>query len=66
MNQIQRRKFLLATGALLAAPLACAQSPAKVPRIGMLLPGAAPSAGEPSPNLDSFRQDKSTGTDRLG
>ncbi len=56
MSQIRRRKFLLAASALLAAPLAAAQSPAKVPRIGMLLPGAAPSAGEPSPNLDSFRQ----------
>lgn len=56
MSQIRRRKFLLAASALLGAPLARAQSPAKVPRIGMLLPGAAPSASEPSPNLDSFRQ----------
>jgi putative ABC transport system substrate-binding protein len=55
MNQIQRRKFLLAASALLAAPLARAQLPAKVPRIGVLLPGSAPSAGEPSPNLESFR-----------
>ncbi len=56
MSQIRRRKFLLAASALLGAPLARAQSPAKVPRIGMLLPGVAASAGEPSPNLDSFRQ----------
>lgn len=56
MSRIRRRKFLLAASALLGAPLVRAQSPAKVPRIGMLFPGAAPSAGEPSPNLDSFRQ----------
>jgi ABC-type uncharacterized transport system substrate-binding protein len=56
MGQIRRRRFLIATSALLVASPAHAQLPAKVPRIGVLLPGSAPSAGEPSPNLDSFRQ----------
>ncbi len=36
MNRPKRRQFLLATGALLAAPLAEAQQAAKVPRIGFL------------------------------
>ncbi len=42
--------------ALLAAPLAAgAQQTGKVARIGMLLPGAAPPPGQPSPLLDAFR-----------
>ena len=36
MNQNRRRKFLLAAGALLAAPLVRAQQPGKVYRIGFL------------------------------
>lgn len=45
MSQVQRRKFLIGTGALLFAPLATrAQPPGKVPRIGYLsgLPRSAP------------------------
>jgi putative ABC transport system substrate-binding protein len=54
MQQTQRRHFLLATGALLAAPLSSfAQQPqAKIPRIGFL--GVAnPTAW--SPRVDAFR-----------
>ncbi len=54
MQQVQRRYFLLATGALFAAPLSSfAQQPqAKVPRIGFL--GVAnPTAW--SPRVDAFR-----------
>jgi putative ABC transport system substrate-binding protein len=41
---------------LLAAPLAAgAQQTGKVARIGMLLRGAAPPPGQPSPLLDAFR-----------
>ena len=36
MNQVRRRRFLIATGALLAAPLARAQPAGKVFRIGFL------------------------------
>ena len=36
MTQIQRRRFLLASGALLAAPLARAQPAGKVYRVGYL------------------------------
>ena len=39
MSQIRRRQFLVAAGALLAAPLgADAQQATKVPRIGVLMP----------------------------
>jgi ABC-type uncharacterized transport system substrate-binding protein len=38
MDRVQRRDFLIAAGALLAAPLAAeAQQPAKLPRIGYLM-----------------------------
>jgi len=49
-------RLLLALGlALLAAPLAAeAQEAGKVPRIGLLLPGAMPP-GQPNPLLDAFR-----------
>jgi len=53
MVQAQRRLFLLATGALLAAPLAAfAQQQAKVPRIGFL--GAATAAAW-APRIEAFR-----------
>ena len=53
MDRVQRRDFLIAAGALLAAPLAAdAQQAAKVPRIGYL----ATSRG-PSPHLqEAFLQ----------
>lgn len=43
MNHLRRRRFLLATGALLAAPLARAQQTTKVRRIGYLSPEVAES-----------------------
>ena len=44
MNRVQRRQFLIAAGALLAAPLAAeAQQAAKVARIGYLSPNLASS-----------------------
>jgi len=53
---IDRRAFLAGTGAvLLAAPLAAEAQPAgKVPRIGILIPTAAPPASQPW--LDAFRE----------
>jgi putative ABC transport system substrate-binding protein len=54
---VDRRTFIgsVASG-LLATPIAVvAQQAAKVPRIGMLLSGSAPSPGQPSPFLDAFR-----------
>jgi len=42
MSEIERRKFLLAGGALLAAPLARGQPAGKVYRIGVLSPGFPP------------------------
>ena len=53
---MNRRMFIgtVAVG-LVGAPVpAVAQQPAKVPRIGILLPGAA-TPGQPSPLLDAFR-----------
>jgi len=52
MSQVQRRRFLFATGALLAAPFpSVAQQQGKVWRIGFLLPYRRP----PSPDLlDKF------------
>jgi len=44
MGQVQRRQFLIAASALLASPLARAQAPAKLPTVGVLSPGAKPSA----------------------
>lgn len=38
MGQVLRRQFLMAAGALLAAPLARAQAPAKLPTMGFLSP----------------------------
>ncbi len=54
---MERRTFLvMIAGGLLVAPLAArAQQVGKVARIGMLLPGAAPPPGQPSPLLDAFR-----------
>jgi putative ABC transport system substrate-binding protein len=54
MVQIQRRRFLLVTGTLLAAPLAsfAQQPPAKVPRIGFL--GVSTPAAW-APRVDAFR-----------
>jgi putative ABC transport system substrate-binding protein len=41
--------------ALLAAPVVVgAQQTGKVPKVGMLLSGAAPAAGQPNPLLDAF------------
>ena len=53
MNRVERRRFLIAAGALLAAPLAAeAQQAAKVARIGYLSPNLAAS-----PHLrDAFLQ----------
>jgi len=45
MGPIQRRRFLFATGALLAAPLARARQSAKIPRVGYLF-SFVPSQGE--------------------
>ena len=54
MSQVQRRQFLIVAGALLAAPLgANAQRPARIRRIGMLIPvRAADAAG----NIEALRQ----------
>ena len=54
---MDRRMFLgRVAGGLLVWPVAArAQPAAKVPRIGMLLPGTALSPGQPSPLLDAFR-----------
>lgn len=53
MSQIRRRQFLLASGALLAAPLIRAQQPNRVWRIGYLSYTAMSFAG---PYLDSFKR----------
>src|SRR6266478_6875663 len=54
MDLVQRRDFLLAVGALLAAPLAAeAQQPAKLPRIGYLAFNNAVIGRDP---LIAFRQ----------
>ena len=45
-----RRELLLATGAMLAAPLAGAQPVARVYRVGVV------SSGLPGPSIDAFRQ----------
>jgi len=53
MDRVQRRDFLIAAGALLAAPIAAgAQQPATVARVGFL---ALDMAGNPR-GTDSFRQ----------
>ena len=54
MNQARRRQFLIAAGALLAAPLpGFAQQPAaKIPRIGFL--GVSTPAAW-APRVDAFR-----------
>lgn len=52
MNQVRRRQFLLAAGALLTAPLAVeAQQARKIPRIGYLSPHSPETY-----NFDVFRQ----------
>jgi putative ABC transport system substrate-binding protein len=53
LNRIERRRFLIVTGALLATPLAAdGQRPAKVSRIGYLSPSLASSL----PLRDAFLQ----------
>lgn len=49
MNRVLRRRFLIASSALLAAPLATAQRTAKQHRIGFLAGGARPDSLESSP-----------------
>jgi putative ABC transport system substrate-binding protein len=44
MQRTRRRRFLLAAGALAAAPLARAQAPARIPRLGLLYPNPTISA----------------------
>jgi putative tryptophan/tyrosine transport system substrate-binding protein len=51
LNRVQRRQFLIAAGALLAAPLAAEAQTAKIARIGWL--GDRPAAG---PRLEAFFQ----------
>jgi putative tryptophan/tyrosine transport system substrate-binding protein len=54
MHQVQRRYFLIAAGALLAAPLAArAQQPARIARIGFLGAGSAYSLAT---YIEAFRQ----------
>ncbi len=54
MDQVRRRRFLIAAGALLAAPLGSkAQRPAKIRRIGMLIPVRPADAAS---NIEAFRQ----------
>jgi len=54
MRQVRRRQFLIAAGALLAAPLrADAQRPAKIRRIGMLIPVSPADAAS---YIEAFRQ----------
>ena len=54
---MDRRRFVgVVAGGLFAAPTVIAAQPtAKVPTIGMLLPGTAPLPGQPAPPLDAFR-----------
>ena len=53
MGRVKRRQFLIATGALFAAPLAAgAQQARKIPRIGVLTGAVA----EKAPNAETFRQ----------
>src|SRR5713226_6863420 len=52
MSQVRRRKFLIAAGALLAAPHAEAQQAGKVYRIGWLAPTSSSSTSE----LDALRE----------
>src|SRR6266581_6298239 len=53
MDRVQRRGFLIAAGALLAAPLAAeAQQAAKIARIGYL----APNLTANTPLQEAFRQ----------
>ena len=54
MSQVRRRQFLIAAGALLAAPLAAeAQQAGKTPRIAYLWPGASQPL---IPRMEAFRQ----------
>lgn len=53
MTRVQRRGFLLAAGALLAAPLARAQAPGKARRIGWLTGGSPTTHAK---LLDAFRE----------
>jgi putative ABC transport system substrate-binding protein len=47
--------FRVVVLAILAMPVVAEAQAAKVPRIGMLLPGAAPPPGRSSPLVDAFR-----------
>ena len=53
MGQIQRRYFLIAAGALLAAPLAAEAQSTKAHQIGFLSPASLSSM---APRLDAFRE----------
>lgn len=53
MSRYRRRQFLIASGALLAAPLVHAQ-PSKVPRVGMLTNRAPMSNPESEPSFGAF------------
>jgi putative ABC transport system substrate-binding protein len=53
MDRVQRRNFLIAAGAVFAAPIvARAQGTGKIPRVGFLFGGAS----GPSPDVDAFRR----------
>jgi putative ABC transport system substrate-binding protein len=53
MDRVQRRDFIIATGALIAAPFAAiAQQPAKIARVGFLVVDRASNPG----GTDAFRQ----------
>jgi putative ABC transport system substrate-binding protein len=54
MHQIRRRQFLIATGALLAAPLARAQQAGKVYRVGWLGSGLRPTASTSNVSYETF------------
>ncbi len=55
MSQLQRRQFLIAAGALLAAPRGRAQQPGKISRIGYLVTGSTGSP-ETRTSLDALWQ----------
>ena len=56
MKVVLRRQFLIATGALLAAPLARAQQPGKAYRVGWLSSGLRPAASTPNVSYEAFMQ----------
>jgi putative ABC transport system substrate-binding protein len=56
MNQARRRQLLVAAGALLALPLAKAQQPEKVRRIGFLAARSRSTPSNPDVYYDAFMQ----------